>query len=424
MKKPPVGKRKLLQPAVPVPVAVSKAEAARQMVRRNPDIKAAAIIAATGLSERGARQAISDVRKENGQSTNKGRRFPAPLKPALVKPDLPALVERAKDLLARHALTHPELAAALQCTTAVEAEVVRRLSRKTDLSYSAGLISLTKPKLGKLSLSLFGDDKWHRIGLVTDTHLCCKEQRLEELHAQYDLFAREGIKVVLHAGNIVDGYIEKINGESVITATRDGQAQYVLDHYPQRKGITTYFITGDDHEGWWIQKGHNWGRDLHLLAQENGRTDLQYIGHVEADVEFKNSAGKSCVCKVQHPGGGSAYARSYTGQKQVEAFEGGEKPAILVQGHYHVSNYMQDRGVHVISMPGFQDQTIFARKKRLRMEVGGAIMEFTQAAAGAVARFRLEFNRFFTRSYYKPYLTTDAKCLKGHLVIGPAKKAA
>jgi len=416
-------RRKLTPPARPV-VVVSKQETARQIVRRNPDITAKQIMQATGLAERKARLAISQIRQENGQRVTPTKRFPTPLKKAIIKPDLPALVAKAKDLLARHALTHADLAGALQCATSVETEVVKRLSRKSDITFSAGLLSLTKPELGKLSMALFGGSKWHRIGLVTDTHLACKEQRLEELHAQYDLFVQQGIKVVLHAGNIVDGYIEKINGESVITATRDGQAQYVLDHYPARPGITTYFITGDDHEGWWIQKGHNWGRDLHLLAQENGRTDLQYIGHVEADVEFKAPSGKSCVCKVQHPGGGSSYARSYTGQKQVEAFEGGEKPAILIQGHYHVSNYMQDRGVHVVSMPGFQDQTIFARKKRLRMEVGGAIMEFTQDAAGAVARFRLEFNRFFTRSYYKPYLSTDAKCLKGHLVIGPARKAA
>lgn len=397
-------------------VHLSRMEQARQMIRANPAITARQIVVATRMAERNARAAISQVRRESGQSTAPTRRFPTPLR-VVTKPDIPALVSHAKDILARHALTQADLAAALQCSTKACAEVVRRLSRKCDITYSAGLLSLKRPAFGKLTIDLFGGSSWHRAGLVADTHLACIEQRLTELHAQYDLFAREGIRKVFHAGNIVDGYIEKINGSSVITPTRDGQAQYVLDHYPRRKGITTYFITGDDHEGWWIQKGHNWGRDLHLLAQDQGRTDLQYLGHVEADVEFRAASGRSCILKVQHPGGGSAYARSYTGQKQVEAFEGGEKPAILVQGHYHVSNYMQDRGVHVISMPGFQDQTIFARKKRLRMEIGGAILEFTQDKFGAVARCRLEWNRFFNRGYYRPFLTTDAKCLKGHLVV-------
>jgi predicted phosphodiesterase len=276
---------------------------------------------------------------------------------------------------------------------------------------------LTPPEFGYLPLKNVDCGDWIRYGLVSDTHLCCKEERLPELHNQYDIFEREGITTVFHAGNIIDGYISRINGGSVFETTIDGQAQYVVDNYPQRKGIKTYFITGDDHESWFAP-GFNIGAYIGFVLKDQGRSDLQYIGHVEADIELKNKTGASTVIKIQHPGGGSAYARSYTGQKQVEALEGGEKPAILIQGHYHVSNYMQERNVHVIGMPGFQDQTIFARKKRLRMEVGGAILEFkVNPDDGAVTRCRVEFNRYFTRGYYKPYLKSDSKVLKGHIVI-------
>jgi hypothetical protein len=280
-------------------------------------------------------------------------------------------------------------------------------------------VDLPKPQFGYLPLSVVNTGDWVRHGLVADTHLCCKEQRLAELHTQYDLFVREGITTVFHAGNIIDGYIPRINGESVFETTIDGQAQYVVDNYPSRPGITTYFITGDDHESWFAP-GFNIGGYIGLLAKNQGREDLVYIGHVEADVEIK-SGKASTLIKIQHPGGGSSYARSYTGQKQVEALEGGEKPAILIQGHYHVSNYMQERNVHVIGLPGFQDQTIFARKKRLRMEVGGAILEFKiNPEDGAVTRCRVEFTRYFTRGYYKNYLKSDARVLKGHLVLQAA----
>jgi hypothetical protein len=71
-------------------------------------------------------------------------------------------------------------------------------------------------------------------------------------------------------------------------------------------------------------------------------------------------------------------------------------------------------------MPGFQDQTIFARKKRLRMDVGGALLEFkVNKETGAVTRCLVEFNMFFDRGFYKHYLRSDAKVLKGHLVITP-----
>lgn len=278
-------------------------------------------------------------------------------------------------------------------------------------------VKLDPPEFGYLPLKVVDTGDWLRFGLVSDTHLCCKEERLAELHNQYDVFVKEGITTVFHAGNIIDGYIARINGDSVFETTIDGQSQYVVDNYPHRKGVKTYFITGDDHESW-FSPGFNIGGYIAYLAADQGRTDLEYIGHVEADVELKNKQGSSTIIKIQHPGGGSAYARSYTGQKQVEALEGGEKPAILVQGHYHVSNYMQERNVHVIGMPGFQDQTIFARKKRLRMEVGGAILEFkVNPDDGAVTRCRVEFNRYFTRGYYKPYLKSDSKVLKGHVVF-------
>jgi predicted phosphodiesterase len=282
-------------------------------------------------------------------------------------------------------------------------------------------VKLPPPEFGRLPLSVVNHGDWFRYGLVADTHLCCREERLAELHAQYDLFLAEGIHTVFHAGNIIDGYVAKINGDSVYETTIDGQTQYCVDNYPHRRGITTHFITGDDHDYVWFNKGFNGGAYLEYVAHQNDRTDLRYIGHVESDVEVvsKGTTGPvSTILKIQHPGGGSAYARSYTGQKIVESFEGGEKPSILISGHYHVSNYMNERNIHVVSLPGFQDQTIFARKKRLRMEVGGAILEFkVNPDDGSVTRCRVEFNRYFTRGYYKKWIKSDAKLCRGHLII-------
>lgn len=282
-------------------------------------------------------------------------------------------------------------------------------------------VSLPKPEFGRLPLKVINSSEWVTFGLVADTHLASKEERLAELHAQYDLFATEGVTTVLHAGNIVDGYIPRINGGSVYESSIDGQCQYVIDNYPRREGITTYFITGDDHEGWWMKEGFNFGAYLMMLAEKQGRADLKYIGHVEADVEVKVKGAKAgTIIKVQHPGGGSAYARSYAAQKQLESWEGGEKPAILIQGHYHVSDFFQDRNTYVVSMPGFQGQTIFARKKRLRMEVGGIILNFkVNLDDGSVTRCRCEINRFFTRGYYQKYLRSDSEVVKGHLVLKP-----
>lgn len=291
---------------------------------------------------------------------------------------------------------------------------------ETQVPVTVAPVELPKPAFGHLPLSVINSGGWHQFGLVGDTHLCCQQERLAELHQLYDLFASEGITTVLHAGNIVDGYIPRINGDSVFSTNIDGQAQYVIDNYPARPGMKTYFITGDDHEGWWMKEGFNFGAYLTMLAEKQDRHDLIYVGHVEADIALRTGAPRDTIIKLQHPGGGSAYARSYKGQKQVESWEGGEKPDVLVQGHYHVSNTMNERNVHVISLPGFQDQTIFGRKKLLRMEIGGSILAVKiNPDDGAITRCRVETVRYFTRGYYKRYLRSDAKILKGHLVLTP-----
>lgn len=288
---------------------------------------------------------------------------------------------------------------------------------KSNLKYD---VDLEPAEFGRLPLKVIDNSDWFTFGLVADTHLACREERLDALHCQYDLFAKEKIVNVLHAGNICDGYVPRINGASVIESSIDGQAQYVVDNYPQRKGITTHFVTGNDHEGWWSKEGFNFGAYLSYVAKSQNRNDLNYIGHVEADAEIKTGAKKSTIIRVAHPGGGCPYARSYVAQKTVESYEGGEKPAILVLGHHHVGNYLNERNIHVVNLPGFQSQTIFGRTKKLRYEIGGAIMRFkVNPEDGTVTRFQLEFTMFFDRGYYKTFLQSDTKLLKGHLVIKP-----
>lgn len=321
--------------------------------------------------------------------------------------------------LRRHSITHGDLAAGLRVPISeISASVERLRTACYNVNQIGTHLSLSKPCFERIPLAIVDGGGWVRVGLVADTHLASKEAREDALHLQYDLFQREGITTVLHAGNLIDGHIPGLNTESVIVASVDGQTQYACDNYPARKGITTYFITGDDHEAWFMKQGLNWGAYMQMVAERNGRQDLKYVGHVEADIEFFTEGGASTILKLQHPGGGSSYARSYKAQKQVESFQGGEKPAILVQGHYHVAGYVFDRNVHVIGMPGFQDQTIFARKKQLRMEIGGVLLEFKQNPEdGAVTRFRPEFNMFFDRGYYRPFLKSDSKLVKGHLKI-------
>jgi len=86
------------------------------------------------------------------------------------------------------------------------------------------------------------------------------------------------------------------------------------------------------------------------------------LSHIEHDKILPSPKGKA-IMKLMHPGGGSAYAVSYRPQKIIESFQDGEKPHILLLGHYHKSLKVEIRGVVTILVPSCQDQTPFMRRQ-------------------------------------------------------------
>lgn len=244
--------------------------------------------------------------------------------------------------------------------------------------------------------------KEYQFGIVADTHLGSRYERLDVLEVAYDTFLREGIKAVYLPGNMIDGYLKRINHFDLHPGMQGytAQVEYFVENYPQREGITTYFITGDDHEGWWVKDaGINIGEYIQLKAEAAGRTDLVWIGHMEVDVELKNETGSS-IMRVVHPGGGSSYAVSYSTQKLVESYQGGEKPQILIVGHYHKMLLQFIRNVWVIQAGCVEDQTPFMRKKKLAAHVGFWIIRFHQAKTGEINRLNGEFFPFYDKGFY------------------------
>jgi hypothetical protein len=72
------------------------------------------------------------------------------------------------------------------------------------------------------------------------------------------------------------------------------------------------------------------GSTMQKVMERGGRKDLINLGYMECFIPLKHAkTGVTSMVHVIHPGGGSAYAISYTMQKQIESYEGGEKPAIV-----------------------------------------------------------------------------------------------
>lgn len=274
---------------------------------------------------------------------------------------------------------------------------------KYNIDISEGIVELSDQLMTgahhEINLSKF-ENKIYKFGITADNHLCSKYERLDILNALYDTYEQEGITEVFNAGNWLDGEA-RFNKYDVWKVGVDPQVEYFLQNYPQRNGIVTKYIAGDDHEGWWVQREKlNIGEYVQMKAEKMGRNDLKYLGYLESDVELKQKEG-SAIMKVMHGGGGSAYAVSYTPQKMVESFSAGEKPHILILGHYHKADYFCYRDVHILQAGCTQSQTIFMRKKKIQASLGGWIIEIQQSKDGAINRFKPEWLSFFDKDYYK-----------------------
>lgn len=239
-------------------------------------------------------------------------------------------------------------------------------------------------------------------GFVTDSHLGSKYARLDVLNDLYDRFAARGIKTVFNAGNWIDGEA-RFNRHDLIVHGMDAQLDFLARHYPRRAGISTYAVAGDDHEGWYAQReGVEIGRYAQHKMREAGRDDWHDLGYMEAHVLLKNSnTGATQVMNVVHPGGGSAYAVSYAAQKYVESLDGGEKPAVILLGHYHKLWVGNIRNVWVIQGGTTEDQTPFMRKQKIEAHVGGLIITLEQdPETGAIIECN-GMRRYFNRGYYQ-----------------------
>jgi hypothetical protein len=246
-------------------------------------------------------------------------------------------------------------------------------------------------------------DGRYRFGWLSDNHLGSKYARLDVLQDIYRRFAERDLDRIFNAGNWIDGEA-RFNKFDLLVHGLDAQLAYMANEYPVApNGLTTYAVAGDDHEGWYGQReGVDIGRYAERSMREAGRTDWVNLGFMEAFVPLQHAqTGKTSQLHVVHPGGGSAYATSYTVQKLVESFSGGSKPAVMLAGHYHKLEVLNVRNVWTIQTGCTQDQTPFARKKRLHFALGGGVCELEQdPETGAIIGCTVEMWQYFDSGYY------------------------
>jgi len=229
-------------------------------------------------------------------------------------------------------------------------------------------------------------DGWHKAGIVSDTHLNSKYQQLTHLRHTYEIFEHEGVEFILHSGDITAGKgMYRGQEYEVINLGADEQCDYIVDNYPQAPNVKTKLIAGNHDLSFYNSMGFDICKQV-----ANRRGDIEYLGQLGAYVEI----AEGVLIYLLHPDSGQSYAVSYKPQKIAAGFMGGQKPNIMIIGHYHQAEYLFERNIHIIQASSFEAQTPYLKRKGIMPKVGGWMIEF-KVDGGSVTRFKQEFITYF-----------------------------
>lgn len=199
------------------------------------------------------------------------------------------------------------------------------------------------------------------------------------------VFKQEGIETVYCPGDNLEGMSNR-EGHIYELAHVGASAQlnYASQLFQSASGLHFFIIDGN-HDQWFKMKSN-----IGLVAGQElqkRNSNVTFLGEWEADVVL----GKGVVMKLYHANDGSAYAISYKIQKLIESLEGGEKPNIILSGHYHKQIQVFTRNVFGFECGTLMGQSQFMRGKKLAAHKGFGIIEVWMSKKGGVERLRHEF---------------------------------
>lgn len=242
----------------------------------------------------------------------------------------------------------------------------------------------------KVDTSIFEGEKI-KFGVISCSHLASKFQQLTHLQTYYARVQEQGIKLVFHCGDVVAGMkVYKGQEYELFLHGVKAQREYAIEHYPRMtNGGKTIMIAGN----------HDYS-----FHKEAGCDIVEDIANEREDIEYWGAYGAYPILPrlkiyIQHASGGVPYAISYRLQKNIEQFSPDAKPDIYFMGHLHKSCALfQYRNVTAFSMPCFESQTPYLRRKGLYPEIGGLIIEFCVNDRGRknnLARMKFEWIPFY-----------------------------
>lgn len=232
----------------------------------------------------------------------------------------------------------------------------------------------------------------YKIGVISDTHLgskyCLRAQLQDFIFHAYD----QGVRTILHPGDILDGDYRHAKFEMSHMGLED-QAKDLFQTLPKLPGLTYHGITGNHDFTFTEANGIDVGTYLEMYFKHRGRSDLKLYGDRSAFIELGEGGA---IAHLWHPKSGTGYAKSYKVQRLIETYASGEKPHILLVGHWHIFNHVMERGVHGIACPTFQGGgSAFSRSLGGAPAIGGLVLTYSMTEDRTMRDFNLSYRAYY-----------------------------
>jgi predicted phosphodiesterase len=211
-----------------------------------------------------------------------------------------------------------------------------------------------------------------KIGVVSDLHAGSKYCLRAQLRDCIERMYSRGVRDILIPGDLTDGCYKHGVFELKYSGIQD-QIADLERMLPKKEGLRYHAISGNHDFTFSEKTGLDFGGVCEGYFRSRGRVDLRCYGDRAATLRVGGT-----TVRLLHPSGSCSYAISYKLQKFVEAFDSGEKPGILLVGHYHRSCYIYTRGVHAFAVPTFQGPgSAFGKSLGLGPQaIGGLILSW------------------------------------------------
>lgn len=226
-----------------------------------------------------------------------------------------------------------------------------------------------------------------KFGYCSDLHIGSKYFSYELWSRMCAYFKREGIEVVYCPGDLTEGMSGR--GGHIYELLHIGATAQINESVRliSQAPFQMFSILGN-HDLWFKQKadiGLDVGKEIEAKC-----SNFICLGEWEANVEIFPGV----VMKLFHGNDGTAYADSYKLQKLIESFTGGEKPNIVLSGHYHKALSIFRRNVFGFECGTICGQTGWMRGKKIQAHLGFGIIEVWKNGHG-IQRLRHEFFPFY-----------------------------